>query len=91
MLIFDLHFIFVPGTWPTDHFYFGLCKDSSKTHFLWQNGEALTFHFWRDGRPDNHAGIQHCGYLDGDSNHEWNDNPCDKNPGYKYICEIVMR
>eukprot|EP00106_Octopus_bimaculoides_P006685 XP_014774127.1 PREDICTED: perlucin-like [Octopus bimaculoides] len=75
--------------WPNDNFYFGLCKDIKKGVFLWQNGEAPTYDFWRASRPDNYGGNQHCVRLDPKSNHEWNDHPCDRD-SERYICEIVM-
>ncbi|XP_036361588.1 perlucin-like [Octopus sinensis] len=77
--------------WPNENFYFGLCKDMKKDVFLWQNGEAPTYDFWMEDRPDNHGGIQHCGLLDERSNHRWNDEGCNEQGCERYICEIVMQ
>ncbi|XP_036361560.1 uncharacterized protein LOC118764664 [Octopus sinensis] len=77
--------------WPEEHYYFGLCKDIKKNAFVWQNGEALTFSYWMEKRPDNLTGNQNCGCLDLKGNHKWNDVRCNVNGQAKHICEIVLR
>ncbi|XP_052827404.1 macrophage mannose receptor 1 isoform X1 [Octopus bimaculoides] len=78
-------------TWPDEHFYFGLCKDIKKNAFVWQNGEALTFSFWMQNRPDDRTGNQNCGCLDSIGSHKWNDVRCNVKGQARHICEIVLQ
>ncbi|CAI9716203.1 Hypothetical predicted protein [Octopus vulgaris] len=70
-------------------FHVGVCKDVSKNVFVWQNGEALIFSFWKSGSPDNYGGNQKCTALDPRDGHKWNDIDCVTDPGI-HVCEIVV-
>lgn len=78
------------GTLRDEWFHFGLCKDDSKDAFVWQNGEALTFSFWKAGGPDNYLNSQKCANLDPNAGYKWNDIFCNERNYGIQICEIVV-
>ncbi|XP_029108920.1 perlucin-like protein [Scleropages formosus] len=92
MSILDIH----ERTWlrtqlGSNIYWIGLNDIVSEGVWEWSDGSVYYpyLSYWKSGQPDNWDDNEDCGQAQGESNGQWNDEPC--NTRRRYICKRLNR
>uniref|UniRef100_UPI0037E8395E lactose-binding lectin l-2-like n=1 Tax=Semicossyphus pulcher TaxID=241346 RepID=UPI0037E8395E len=64
--------------------WIGLSDLHREGRWMWSDGCAVKFSFWREGQPDNYKGNEHCAHSNCITPGTWNDIPCPET--YPSVC-----
>ncbi|XP_059205172.1 galactose-specific lectin nattectin-like [Centropristis striata] len=66
------------------HTWIGFSDIHKEGSWMWSDGSVVDFLLWDERRPDNAAGIEHCGHKNFKRGLKWNDGPCSNI--FTFIC-----
>uniref|UniRef100_UPI0037E88491 lactose-binding lectin l-2-like n=1 Tax=Semicossyphus pulcher TaxID=241346 RepID=UPI0037E88491 len=64
--------------------WLGLSDLHKEGRWMWSDGSAVEFSFWRAKQPDNYLRKEHCGHSNYITPGRWNDDPCSRT--YSSVC-----
>jgi len=67
------------------NYWIGLNRRDTEDKWKWSDRSKVDFITWDEGQPNNAAGLQECGLVQGRTN-KWNDGNC--NAKIQFICQV---
>lgn len=58
------------------HTWIGLSDIHKEDRWMWSDGCAVGFYFWRVSEPNNGSGNEHCVHNNHGTERKWNDDQC---------------
>ncbi|KAM6903124.1 C-type lection lectoxin-Enh3-like [Lycodopsis pacificus] len=64
--------------------WIGLSDTQKEGTWMWSDGSAVRFVYWRSGEPNNHKGKEDCVHTNYPHDLKWNDAPCSHT--HPFVC-----